>query len=173
MYQKLRAHCQAVFVGGESTGALVALQLASQHPEVAGILTYAPALKLAMRSRDMILLRILSPFIESIPKGSLDASNNWQGYPVNPLKGAVQLLNFQKVIYRRLPDIHQPILIMQGRLDTTVHPSVPDTIDEQIGSTIKEKYWMERSSHCVILDQELDHVTQLTLKFIERCLAAT
>lgn len=171
MFTRLQSHCQAIFVGGESTGALVALYLAGKHPEVAGILTYAPALKLAMKARDIALMRLIAPFVESVPKGSLDASNNWQGYPVNPLKGAIQLLMLQKEIYRLLPKIRQPVLIMQGRLDTTVHPSVPGIIAQRIGSQVKEIHWMERSSHCVLLDQELDQVDEITENFIQRCLA--
>ena len=45
-YRQLAAHCQRVIIGGESMGALLALYLASEHPEVAAILAYAPALKL-------------------------------------------------------------------------------------------------------------------------------
>jgi len=47
-YRQLSARCQPVVVGGESTGALLALYLASEHPEVTAILAYAPALKLKM-----------------------------------------------------------------------------------------------------------------------------
>ena len=167
MYQKLRLQCETVFLGGESAGGLVALYLASQHPEAAGILAYAPALRLNLRPRDLALLRILAPFVAYRPKGNLDASNNWQGYPVNPLKGVVQLLQLQKEVSNLLPGIHQPVLVVQGRQDTTVHASVPDTIIERIGSIQKECHWMPHSGHCVLLDQELDQVTQLTLNFMQ------
>ncbi len=166
MYQKMATQCQSVIVGGESTGALVALYLASRHPEITGILTYAPALRINLKLFELFLLRLLAPFVPYVSKGSLDSSSQWQGYPVNPLKGTLQLLKLQHEIIERLPGIRQPILIVQGRLDTTVHPSVPDTIESQIGSAVKEKYWMDHSAHCVLLDQEIDEVTQLTLRFI-------
>ena len=41
-YQQLTAHCQRVIIGGESMGALLALYLASEHPEAAAILAFAP-----------------------------------------------------------------------------------------------------------------------------------
>ena len=41
-YQQLTAHCQRVVIGGESMGALLALYLASEHPEAAATLAYAP-----------------------------------------------------------------------------------------------------------------------------------
>src|SRR4030042_845478 len=37
-YQQLASLCKRVMIGGESTGALLILYLASQHPEISGIL---------------------------------------------------------------------------------------------------------------------------------------
>jgi len=41
VYRRLQDKCQQVFVGGESMGSLVALHLASQHAEAAGVLCYS------------------------------------------------------------------------------------------------------------------------------------
>jgi len=166
--QQLKARCQRVFIAGESMGAVLALYLASQHPEAAGVIAYAPAIKLNLRVYDPLLLRLMAPFVPWLPKGSLDASKAWQGYPVNPLKGALQLLHFQRAVRQRLPKIHQPLLVMQGRLDTTVHPTVGQIILNGVSSTAKELHWMEKSSHVVIIDQELDEVTRITLEFLNR-----
>jgi carboxylesterase len=167
-YQQLKARCQRVFIGGESMGAVLALYLASQHPEAAGVLAYAPAIKLNLRSVDLLKLRMLAPFVQWVPKQSLDASTNWQGYPVNPLKGVVQLVKFQGVVCERLPLIHQPVMVMQGRLDTTVHPTVGEIILGGVSSSVKEHHWMEKSSHVVIIDQELDEVTRITREFLKQ-----
>jgi carboxylesterase len=167
-YQQLKACCQRVFLGGESMGAVLALYLAAQHSEAAGILTYAPAIKLNLRQLDYLRLRLMSPFIPWVPKASIDGNDNWQGYPVNPLKGAAQLLKFQEEVLMRLPQINQPLLVMQGRLDTTVHPTVGQIILGGVRSSVKELYWMEKSSHVVIIDQELDEVTRITLDFLGR-----
>ena len=48
-YRTLAARSERVFVGGESLGGLLALYLATEHPEVAGILAFAPALKIRSR----------------------------------------------------------------------------------------------------------------------------
>ena len=90
-YQQLKMRCERVFVGGESMGAVLALYLASQHPEAAGVLAFAPALKLNLRTIDLLKLRLLAPFVRWVPKQSLDGSTNWQGYPVNPLKGSAAI----------------------------------------------------------------------------------
>jgi len=51
--------CDAVFVGGESTGGLLALFLSSEHDEVSGILTLSITLFLTMLSN-----KIGSPYKE-------------------------------------------------------------------------------------------------------------
>jgi carboxylesterase len=169
-YQQLVARCQRVVIGGESMGALLTLQLAVKHPQAIAVLCYAPALHLKLSRIQVSLLSLLAPFLTSTPKAPSTDDNPWQGYGVEPLKGAIQLLHLQKVILPLLPQIHQPILILQGRLDPTVHPQSPQTIYEQVGSTIKELYWLEHSTHCVILDKERDLAAKLTLVFLKRVL---
>jgi carboxylesterase len=169
-YQHLSGKCSTVLVGGESTGGLLALYLAAQHPEAAAVLTYAPALKLNLSIYDRFRLHLYAPFIPYVPKGNMDRDAQWQGYPVNPLKGTLQLLMLQKVVGAMLPSIHQPLLVVQGRLDTTVHPSVPEQIASQVSSPVVQVHWMEKSTHVVILDQELDQVAEITLEFMRQAL---
>jgi carboxylesterase len=169
-YRQLAAHCQNVFVGGESTGALVALSLASQHPQVAGLLLYAPAIKLNLSAWQILLLHLLAPFKAWVPKGSSDGNAYWQGYTVNPLKGTIQLLRFQTETKRLLPTIRRPVLVMQGRLDATVHSTVGEIILGNIHSAMKEQHWMGKSGHVIILEQELDQITEITLDFMEKAL---
>lgn len=172
-YRDLAARCRRVVVGGESTGGLLALYLAQQHPEIAAVLTYAPALRLIMRRRDVAILYLSSPFMASVPKrlGPPTAADElWQGYLVNPLKGVIALLRLQRQVHPNLTRITQPILIVQGRLDQTVHPDAPRTIYDGVRSTVKELHWMDHSSHCVILDQEREQIFDITARFLARVL---
>lgn len=169
-YHQLASQCTRVIVGGESTGALLALYLAYKHPEAAGILCYAPALRLKLSKLKIFLLSILVPFLTSIPKPPSTDNNPWQGYAVQPLKGARQLLRLQKATTAILPHIRCPILVMQGRLDPTVHPSAPQVIYDQVSSPVKQLHWLENSTHCVILDKEHPLAARLTLEFLSRVL---
>jgi len=169
-YQQLRTACPRVIIGGESTGAVLALYLASQHPEVAGVLAYAPALKLNSSPILVSLLPLLATFVTAIPKGEISNETKWQGYPVNPLKGAVQLVRFQKVVNACLKRISQPVLIVQGRKDDTVSAQAPQMIYDGVQSKIKELHWMKASGHTVLLDVELDQIADLTLRFLEQVL---
>jgi carboxylesterase len=170
-YQQLSTRCQTVVIGGESTGALLILRLAAFHPQVAAILCYAPALRLLLSPAKIFLLSLCAPFVTSIPKAPSTDDNPWQGYGVDPLQAAQQLLRLQKVILPMLPQIRQPILILQGRLDPTVHPESPQVIYNQVSSSIKELHWLEHSTHCVILDKERDLAANLTIDFLNRVLA--
>lgn len=169
-YQQLTARCDSVFVGGESMGGLLALYLASQHPEIAGVMSYAAAIRLPQSSIRMMLLPLLALFIPYLEKhlGSPSAADpRWQGYDVNPLQATQQMLKLQSVVQAHLYAIAQPLLIVQGRLDTSVAADAPDFIDRSVASTDKRQHWFEHSTHCVLLDQEWEDVAALTAQFIE------
>jgi carboxylesterase len=169
-YRQLVAHCDTVFLGGESMGALLALYLAAEHPQAAGILVYAPAL-VSLPLYGPYLVPLLAPFVHFLPKPRhppSPADDRWQGYPVHPLHATGQMYRLQRQVCRRLPLIRQPILIMQGRLDEDVHPSVPDRIYQAVKSTVKEVHWLKDSHHCLLLDAEWEQAARLTVEFIQR-----
>jgi carboxylesterase len=169
-YRQLADQCERVIVGGESTGGLLSLYLAAQIPQITALLLYAPALRLNTHPFDRLRLYLTAPFLPWIPKNNMDSDDLWQGYPVNPLKGVIQLLELQKQVRPLLGKIHQPTMIVQGSLDQTVHPDVPATIHRHIQSEVCEIHWMNRSGHCVILDQERQEVFEITLQFIDHVL---
>jgi carboxylesterase len=169
-YRQLVAHCDTVFLGGESMGGVLVLNLASEHPQAAGILAYAPAL-VTRPSYGPLVLPLLAPFVPYLAKPGSRRSlsdERWQGYPVYPSRALVQLYRLQRLVRGRLPLIRQPILIVQGRLDEAVHPGVPDRIYRSVKSTVKEVHWMANSHHCVLLDGEWEEAARLTQDFIQR-----
>ena len=171
-YRELTGRCERVFVGGESMGALLALYLAEEHPEIAGVLAYAPALKVASRATPL-LLPLLAPFVPAVSKGEsprTHADDFWQGYTVNPLRAAEELAHLQREVRRRLTTITQPLLIVQGRLDCRVAPDVPALLAREVHSTWYEIHWLEQSTHCVLLDCEWQQANELGLDFITRVL---
>jgi carboxylesterase len=165
---KLFETCEQVFIGGESMGGLLALYLASQEPRAAGILLYAPAIRTTMSKIDRVKLPLLAHFVTLVEYESQDCSNGWQGYRGTPLKGAIQVLRFQRATLSRLQHIHQPVLVFQGRHDTTVAPEAGEIIFNGISSEIKEHHWMENSEHTVVLDPEREQVAELSIQFIEK-----
>jgi carboxylesterase len=167
-YTELARRCARVFVGGESTGALLALLLAARHPEAAGVLAYAPALQLRMSRWQRLALPLLALFVPSLPKHDLAGDKTWQGYPVNPLKAIYQLTRLQSVVRRALPGVTQPLLVIQGRQDTTIDQRSAELVYQGARSEVKELHWLEDSDHCLLLDKEVHRATLLTLNFLYR-----
>ena len=167
-YHHLATVCDHVFIGGESTGAVIALYVAAKYPEIAGVLAYAPSIKLAVSTADLLRLYASAPFLESIPKEDPDSHPLWQGYRVNPLWGVVELVRLGGETRQRLDQIEQPMFIVQGRHDTIIAPDSGEIILTGIGSEVKEQLWLEASGHVVILDDERETVAALTIQFIEK-----
>lgn len=165
---QLTACCEQVFVGGESMGGLVALYLASQNPRLAGILLYAPAIRLRLTALERAKLALGAAFIEQVPRASLDGADAWQGYPGLPLRGALELLRFQAATRSRLANIAQPILIFQGRLDVTVAADAGQIIFDGVKSSIQEHHWLEKSNHAIPLGPEREAVAELSIEFMKK-----
>jgi len=161
-YEKLIRHSEKTYIIGESMGALLALELAAQHPEAAGIMLFAPAIKV----NKLWLSRFLAPFMAFQKKYARDDGLAWKGYNVYPLKASVELLKLQSHTRKQLKKITQPTLIITGNLDKTISDNAADMILDGIQSQIKHHIRMEKSAHCILLDRELDQVHQHVLAFI-------
>ncbi len=58
-------------------GGLLALCLASVHQEAAGLLLYAPAIRLTISALDRIGVYLGSLFLAEVGRASLDGSERW------------------------------------------------------------------------------------------------
>lgn len=163
-YQQLQRTCRVIFVGGESMGGLLSLYLARKHEEIAGILLYAPALKVLQLGR----AQFLSLVHDFHWKKGGDESMPWKGYRVVPLKASRQLFQFQRIVFRALPNIFQPTIIHQGRKDRSLDLRGPNQLLNRLGSKDKALLWFEKSQHCILLDQEFDQVAAASLTFIQQ-----
>ncbi|MEN8098277.1 MAG: alpha/beta fold hydrolase, partial [Chloroflexota bacterium] len=166
-YLMIRDRCSKVIVGGESMGGLLALQLASEFPEIAAVLAYAPALEVTSPLRFALpFAALLSRVIKQItlPEGPPSVvDDRWQGYYAYPARSASELYSLIKLVRSELPKIKQPLLVVQGRKDQLVTTSSANYLMESVGSKVKELVWFDHSEHCVLLDQELESVIETTL----------
>ncbi len=171
-YQDLKRRCERVVAGGESMGGLLTLHLASRQPDVAAVLLYAPAMRVA-DPVGRILAPVIWPFLPMVKKGPMDpnivADTRWKGYEVNPVHALAQMLAAQRATWPRVKYVTQPLLLVQGRLDSAVDTRANEKLFQRVPSAIKEFHWMENSRHCVMLDQELEEVQRITLAFLKRC----
>jgi carboxylesterase len=171
-YAELSARCRVVFVGGESMGGLLALYLGARHPEIAGLMSYAAAL--VVKNKLSALAPLLQCAIKQMPKkrsGSHVSSvvdQRWQGYALDLPPAVAQLLALQRQVRRDLSRVHQPILIFQGRLDGTIAPIAAQIIYDRVASVGKEMIWLDRSTHCVLLDVQWEDAAERSWRFVQR-----
>ncbi len=165
-FLSLKAKVDTVFVGGESMGTLLSLQLASRQSGIKGLLCYSPALV----NRKLWMADFLHPFIKYQPKGGREDNLPWKGYTVNPVHAASQLHQLQLKTRKVLPTVTAPIAIFQSRIDHSIDPHGAEILYEKVGSADKELYWFNESSHCMILDKQLDDIYAVTRKFVLRLL---
>jgi len=171
-YKELASRCEQVVVGGESMGGLLAIYLASNHPEIRALMLYAPAFD-AYSPAMQFVARIAVPFVPYIKKPTVapsDADGRWKGYTVYPIPATVQLFNLMAVARRRLPMLRRPLLVIQGQNDHRVSPDGPEKILASVQSTVKELHWLPNSSHVVTLDLEWEKAASLSMEFLNRVL---
>jgi len=161
-YEKCARRCDRVFVIAESMGALLAIELAAQHPEVDGLMLFAPAINVD----GLWAARLLAPFKAYLKKSGEDDGLPWKGYTVYPLKAVVEMLKLQKHAQKQLPKIKQPTLIFTGEHDQTISEESVNIILNNLGSSQKEHIHLANSPHCILLDGELDLAFQHVVDFI-------
>jgi carboxylesterase len=142
------------------------LLLVSRQSGIKGLLCYSPALI----TRNIWLSHPLQYFVKYQPKGGKEDNLPWNGYTVNPIHAVAQLHHLQMQVRKALPFVTTPIAIFQSKIDTTIEPHGAKIVYDKVGSMDKELHWFNESSHCMILDKQLDDIYAVTRKFILRLL---
>ncbi|NLE84523.1 MAG: alpha/beta fold hydrolase [Chloroflexi bacterium] len=161
-YLSLRASSDQVWVGGESMGALLCLLLATEFPEVAGLLLFAPALKV----RSLKAAYLAQFFIKYLDKSQKSNDQEWKGYNVYPMKGAVQLLKLQKKVRGNLHKVSQPTLVVVSKADQTVPVNTGEEIIGSISSAVKQQIVLQGAPHTMLLGEDNQHIIDQAIEFI-------
>jgi len=167
----LQARCETVFVGGLSMGSVLTLYLAARHPDLPGIILYAPATWPA--DRLIYLTPILKYLIRKKPKSDdsdltdPEADLRLWSYEENPAFAAHEFLKLLRWVRRALAQITCPTLIIHSTLDQAISPDSAQRTYEGIGSADKELITLRNSGHCVTVDSEWEFVAQKTHEFIQ------
>jgi len=170
--ESLTRRCERVVVAGESMGGMLALLLAAMTPSLSGLILYAPALRL--RSRLALLTPLVRHVLTSVAKnreGEDPASivnQRWQGYTMDCPAAVAELLALQRQVRRRLHLVKAPVLILQGRKDLTLRPEGAQELFQALPNDDKELFWFERSTHCLLLDEEWERAVELSAAFAAR-----
>jgi carboxylesterase len=166
----LRPRCSSLFVGGLSMGSLLALYAAACHPELAGVVTYSPAI----RSTDWrIYLTPVARFFMKPQRKSgasdLDdpaALQRIWSYDYDAPAAAYETLKLQFKVRSLLPSIKCPLLVIYSPRDSAIHPQAGQYVYDHAGSADKQVLILQRSGHVITVDSEWETVAERTYQFI-------
>ena len=173
-WQALAARCETTVVGGLSMGALLALELGARHPEIAGLMAYAPALWVG--SPLIRLTPWLKYLVATWPKprrGDLfdpGAESRAWCYDVRPVAATAELLALQRHARAELSRVRQPLLIVQSTRDETIQARCGPELKARVASEEVELRWLHRSGHNILVDGEWFTVARWTVEALQRWL---
>ena len=167
--------CRRVIVGGFSTGAGLALDLAQRLPEVAGVFAVSTPLRLQdMAARFVpavdVWNRIMERFhLDEAKKTFVDNNpeNPHINYHKNPISGVRELERLMTSLEPRLEQISAPALIVQSREDPVVSPKGTERIFKLLGSTDKQMVMFNFNRHGILLGEGAERVYRSIGNFVE------
>jgi carboxylesterase len=178
-YQDLASRTAEILVGGQSMGALIALQLAIDPPPATrsvplrGLILFAPGLLLYERRLPLTIVgRFLVPHIPKQEEPVVDvvdpeAFNRYWCYESYPVAGGYQLWRLQREVRSRLAVVGEPLIVFMGKEDRAVRPESAYTILSRVGSADKQIIWLEHSGHGITVDAERELVFQHCLEWMQ------
>lgn len=166
----LQTDCRVVFVGGFSMGALIAFELAMRHPELAGLITYAPATAVTdPRAHFVVLLKFLTATIVKPADDWHDpaAAARFFGYDAYPTAAAHEFLKLMRQTRRKLNQVTCPLLIIDVANDGIAKSGIGQATYDAVSSSDKELLTLQQTGHVLTLDTEWERVAAVTWHFIE------
>lgn len=173
-FTAMRQVCSKVFIGGFSTGGLLALLHAAQY-KVDGVIALNSALMLH-DLRVSYVVPTLHFFNEMISylnaKGIqewIDNSHTEQpkvNYLKHPLSSVSQLEKVMSKVEQTIKNVIAPILIIQGDNDPTVKVESAQLIYDNVSSKDKKLLLLPRERHSILADKGHDEVFKAIHRFI-------
>jgi len=169
-FEKLRANCDQVVVGGLSMGGALSLQLAADRGrEVAGLVLVNPAVHTTRK--DVLALPVLQHVVPSFPGITNDIKKPdvvEHGYDRTPLKAAHSMMSAWRTVRADLPKVTQPVLLMVSTEDHVVDPSSAVLVRARVSSRDLTEVVLENSFHVATLDNDAPRIFEASTQFIRR-----
>lgn len=174
-FNLLRSCCDQVFLLGLSMGGILTLTSASKL-QVRGVVAMSTPYRLPddPRLRYIKLISKVKPFM---PKGKGEPGADWfdqeswkqhVAYPQHPLRSVAEVNALMGLMHLSLPEVKVPVLLIHSRNDNYVVNGSMDAVYDLLGSTDKQKLWVEGGGH-VITEEPTRHVVfKAAADFVER-----
>ena len=172
-YQELKKDYTQVYIIGNSLGANLAVALAKDRADIAGLVLLAMPYKIRMEKWLFFLAQItksLKPYHKKFYPptfGSATTITRVISYQTYPTKSVLEVFKLAKISRKELNKITQPCLMMQSSSDHVVTYKSLEQIYATINSSVKEKKYIHKAYHTFISDIKNEHVFQDILNFLE------
>jgi esterase/lipase/1-acyl-sn-glycerol-3-phosphate acyltransferase len=174
-YAALKQVCKHIFVGGFSTGGLLALVAASRkYDHIDGVICINSAMKLKdMRAHYVVpTLNVLNDFF-GLFNADVDVVDYEPEYPEmsytkHYLSSIDTLRQLMDHTYDRLPMITAPTLVIQADQDPIVSSKSATIIHDRLSSEYKELYSVDSDHHVIVQGGCSDIVFKKVDRFIKR-----
>jgi esterase/lipase/1-acyl-sn-glycerol-3-phosphate acyltransferase len=175
-YAIIRSSCSRVIVGGFSTGAGLALDLAARVSDIHGVFAVCLPMRLQDLSAKFVPAvaawnRLMQKF--QVNGGQKEFVDNHPEHPHinyhrNPISGVRELERLMRALEPKLAGIKAPALIVQADRDPVVDPRGSRSVFEQLGATTKTYSLLNFSRHGILLGEGAEKVHRVISSFIEQ-----
>jgi carboxylesterase len=166
-YVDLASRCERVVVAALSMGGTLAVWLAARHPEIAGLALVNPVVQ-PLDESITDFARDLAEKGEALMPGVgsdiADPDQHELAYEQTPVLCLLSLATALKELTIFLPEITQPLLLMNAPQDHVVPPSNGDMLARLVRGPV-ERVTLERSFHVATLDYDRELIEQRTVAF--------
>lgn len=172
-YQDLAARCEKVVVAGLSMGGTLATWLATEHPDIAGLVLVNPAVEPMGQDAIDMFRQMIDAGTEFIPAIANDIAEEGQvelSYDQTPLRPLLSLVEQGAELAARISDIRCPILLCTSPQDHVVQPSASDYLAERVSGPL-ERVTLERSYHVATLDYDRHLIEERAVEFAQKVVA--
>ncbi|MFC1812955.1 alpha/beta fold hydrolase [Thermodesulfobacteriota bacterium] len=176
-YAIIRNLCEEIVVGGFSTGAGLALDLATRVDDVIkGVFAVSPPLRLQHLSSKFVPAvdvwnRLMDKVhLEGAKMAFVDNNpeNPHINYLRNPVSGVREIERLMDSLEPRLKDLTMPALVVQSQRDPIVDPKGSKRIYDLIGSETKRYILFNFDRHGILLGEGAHKVHKAVGNFIEQ-----
>lgn len=173
-YNLLCSCTEQVFLLGLSMGGILSLISAARLP-IRGVVALSTPYKLPDDPR-LKHLKLISKFKPYMPKNKEGPGAGWFGdawkqhvaYPQNPVRCIAELNELLGVMRASLLKVQVPVLLISSRDDHYIVEGSMDAVYEALGTSDKQKIWIEGSGHVITEEPQREVVFKAAADFIQR-----
>jgi carboxylesterase len=169
-YEVLAERTTAIVVVGLSMGGTLALDLATRHHELAGVVLINPLAEPPAPSFLELLRAAHAGGSFSFPSIGSDIAKPGDyegGYEETPIAPLISTMEGVADLGSRLSEITSPVLMFTSRTDHVVPPTTGDFLEVVITSPI-ERVMLEQSHHVATLDYDAELIARATIEFLQK-----